>query len=467
MINIEWLEKLLETVADHGRELIGIKEGSDKSQFTDALLCHRLVDGKGEATNIALAREILQRWQGKNDGEKLAFLQLLAKQFGFNKAAIEQAIAGYDSDDPKTLARLIALSEAPRQELFRRLNMAPNGTGVLVAMRTFLLEQLPTSPQLQDVDADFRHLLASWFNRGFLQLQRIDWHTSATILEKLIEFEAVHPMEGWDDLRRRLHDKDRRCFGFFHPALPNVPLIFIEVALTCEMSNSIAQLVDPKAQVNEQQQPDTAVFYSINNALSGLRGVSFGNFLIKQVAEELKDEFPQIKRFVTLSPMPLMVKSLQEMFDVNSKRYSAEQRASNIAEISQLLEKDSGSDLGNGNESESQLTWERLEFSVKQDPQLLHKLCLYYLAVLKRTDTALDPVAHFHLSNGACLQRINIAANTSLRGQAESWGCMVNYLYEDERVVSNHEAYVCASSIALSKELQRQFKQLMSTIKSD
>lgn len=461
MITMGWFEGLFNTMADHGRELIGLKGAGDDENFTDASLCHRLVEGLGEASNVALAREILQRWSHKSEDEKLIFLQLLAQDFGLNVDAIEMAAQAYRSNDPKSLKRLVSLTEAPRQELIRRLNMAPNGTAVLVEMRAFLLKLLPDHPYLKDVDEDFQHLLSSWFNRGFLRLQRIDWNSSAAVLEKLIQYEAVHPMEGWDDLRRRLK-KDRRCFAFFHPALPDVPLVFVEVALTSGISNSISTLIDPKAEVEENRRPDTAIFYSINNALMGLRGVSFGNFLIKQVAEELKLEFPSIETFATLSPIPLMRKGLIQFFDETNKEVPENIRAEFIQELNQLQ--------GEGNENSSPL--ESIEKLIQSGDaeqstsaqSLLQSLCLYYLTEMKRKSRAFDPVTHFHLSNGATLERINVMANTSNRGLQESWGCMVNYRYENSRVVANHEDYVCNGKIVLSKDLQRLHKQLISKL---
>jgi len=451
MIGIGWLEGLLNSVADHGRELIGIKDGFEDDNFTDSKLCHRLLEGKGEATNIALAREILRRWRYKDVAQQEAFLNLLSLEFDVDTQAIAEAAQQFNSGERSSLLNLVRLAEAPRQELFRRLNMAPNGTKVLVSMRESLLKLLKQNPQLKNVDTDFQHLLGSWFNRGFLQLERIDWHSSASMLEKLIQYEAVHPIQGWEDLRRRLNDKDRRCYGFFHPALPDVPLIFVEVALTTQISDSISSLVDPSATVAEEP-PNTAIFYSINNALTGLRGVSFGNFLIKQVAEELKDEFTQINTFSTLSPIPQMVATIVSYFDETNTKHSESERQHVLSSLKMLL----------GQSADFELTQQSLDTLLEGEDALKHQLCLYYLTQLKRADKARDSVANFHLSNGACLYRININANSSERGTNESWGCMVNYLYEGDKVVSNHEAYANKGTIALSKDLQRQVKSLVS-----
>ena len=269
MTRVTWFERIMNTVADRGRDLLGLRE--DAAQDTLPELCARLIGGRGEATNIALAREILRRFDGLDDDQKTAFFVTLAEHFGPDPERIRVAAADFDNERPETLVHLMEVVEPPRQELFRRLNMAPHGTASLVAMRADLLRRLRKQPLLNAVDADFRHLLASWFNRGFLRLQRIDWHSPATVLEKLMRYESVHPIMGWDDLHRRL-DEDRRCYGFFHPALPEEPLIFVEVALTRQAADQIAPLIDPKSEVIAPDAADTAMFYSINNALRGLRG---------------------------------------------------------------------------------------------------------------------------------------------------------------------------------------------------
>lgn len=450
-----WFERLLENVADRGRELISLAERGDRDAPSEAELCHRLLEGVGEASNIALAREILQRWQQMDDGQRLGFLQVLASKFDPDPTAVSEAAAAYRPNDPSSLQQLMEAIEPPRQELMRRLNMAPGGTATLVDIRAFLLKVLPDQPQLQGVDADFRHLLASWFNRGFLHLTRIDWNSPAAILEKLIRYEAVHPMSGWEDLRRRL-GSDRRCFAFFHPALPTDPLIFVEVALTREISNRIAPLIDPQAPEQDPQEADCAVFYSINNALSGLRGVSFGNFLLKQVVSELTDELPNIKTFVTLSPIPRMrdglLRQLKEGGDI------AERLNRIVARHEQWLETVPGRE--EWPQVLDQMLTQRPEELPDELQQLLSDLALFYLTQLKRGGSAFDPVAHFHLSNGARLERINPLANTGERGLAESWGCMVNYRYLGDELVANHESYACDGQITLSRNLDRRRRQL-------
>ncbi len=456
-----WFERLLDSVADRGLELIGLRDSGDDHTPSDAELCHRLVDGLGEASNIALAREILQRWELMDETRRLDFLQVLAVEFDPDPEEISKAAAAYQPKDPASLQHLLAVSEPPRQELMRRLNMAPGGTEALVDIRAFLLRNLKQHPELKGVDDDFLHLLASWFNRGFLRLERIDWNSPAALLEKLIQYEAVHPMSGWDDLRRRLAS-DRRCFAFFHPALPQDPLIFVEVALVSVTSDTISPLIDPDAPEGDPQLADTAVFYSINNALSGLRGVSFGNFLIKQVVSELSGEFPEIQTFVTLSPIPRMRQGLLKAFEEPDHRDAI---LTLLDDQLETLTEAAGTD--NPLVALDKLLQQAETSQADKYASILTDLALYYLGMMKRGAGAYDPVAHFHLSNGARLERINLHANPSSRGLNESWGCMVNYRYRGDEVVANHEAYVCDGEIALSRDLDRRQQQLNDRLKRE
>lgn len=456
-----WFERLLDNVADRGLELIGLRDRGAQDAPSDAELCNRLLEGLGEASNIALARELLRRWETMDADRRLKFLEILAVEFDPDPEAIARAAAAYRPNDPQALHRLLEVTEPPRQELIRRLNMAPGGTVVLVGMRAHLLGLLKEHPELKGVDADFQHLLASWFNRGFLLLERIDWNTPAAVLEKLIRYEAVHPMSGWEDLRRRLA-ADRRCFAFFHPALPKDPLIFVEVALTETTSTTIAPLIDPDAPESDPGRANTAVFYSINNALTGLRGVSFGNFLIKQVVSELRAEFPDIQTFVTLSPIPRLCQGLRR----------AGGDAAGAGQIDQLLGERAEALKQTAACNDPLDALDRLLEQPLDDERqallnpVLTDLALFYLARLKRGEGVYDPVAHFHLSNGARLEQINLHANPAPRGLAESWGCMVNYRYRSDEVVANHEAYASEGRIALSRELERRLNQLDELLRS-
>jgi malonyl-CoA decarboxylase len=447
-----WFERLLDTVADHGKDILGLRDNGSDKELPDAQLCTQLVTGQGEATNIALAREMLNRWQTKNDEERLQFLLMLAYDFDPDPEAVAEAVKHYDVKNYDSLKQLMEVTEPIRQELLRRLNMAPNGTAILVDMRAFLLKHLKQYPDLNKLDYDFQHLLSSWFNRGFLRLEQIDWNTSASILEKLIKYEAVHPMTGWDDLQRRLAS-DRRCYAFFHPALPDDPLIFVEVALTSSMSNAIGPLVDPEAEIIDIGEADTAIFYSINNALIGLRGVSFGNFLIKQVATELHKEFAGLKTFATLSPVPLLRTYIESMDSDILELLLKDQLELLLTHSQQSIVPAAITELiSQYDEQDSEIT-ALLE-------NTLCRLTVYYLGNARRQGHAYDPVMHFHLSNGASLERINVFANMRDYGIGQSWGCMVNYRYESSQIVTNHEAYAGQGKITMSSDLQRLFRSL-------
>ena len=302
-----FLGDLMVSIADRGRSLLGRSgsTGGPVSPADLATLCEALLSGRGEASGVALAGEILAHWRKLDSDARRAFLILLAERFGPDKARLERAIEGYHaSGDAKAILALHKAAEPRRQEVIRRLNLAPCGTEALVRIREELTRHLGSHPDLAALDADFVHLFSSWFNRGFLVLRRIDWTTPANILEKIIRYEAVHTIRDWNDLRRRLEPTDRRCFGFFHPQLVDEPLIFVQVALSKDIPSAIGTLLAEDRQPIPADEATTAVFYSISNCQEGLRGVSFGNFLIKQVVEELKSELPQIQTFVTLSPVP-------------------------------------------------------------------------------------------------------------------------------------------------------------------
>jgi malonyl-CoA decarboxylase len=322
---------LLYSIADAGRELL--RRGPGESAPAKAILplCHALLGSRGEASGTALALEVTEAYRALAPAERLRFFRALREEFDVDGERIVATAEAYrDRRDLESYLALASAVEPPRQELIRRINMAPRGTETIVGMRADLLQALDSHPELKAVDADLRHLLASWFNRGFLLLERIDWNTPAAILEKLIEYEAVHAMEGWDDLRRRLAE-DRRCFAFFHPALPGEPLIFVEVALMRGIATAIQPLLDRKAPVADPAEADTAVFYSISTCQEGLRGISFGNFLIKQVVLELAKEIPSLRRFVTLSPIPRFRRWLDPKADDVDSDLTPEERDAALA----------------------------------------------------------------------------------------------------------------------------------------
>jgi malonyl-CoA decarboxylase len=337
---------------------------------------------------------------------------------------LKAAAAAYQADpSSENLIGLQQASESPRRELFDRLNMAPGGTATLVEMRRVLLTRIKEKPQWRAIDYDLRRRLRSWFNRGFLRLERIDWRTSALVLEKLTQYEAVHAVQGWQDLRRRL-EADRRCYAFFHPQLPDEPLIFIEVALTRGMSARVQPLLDVHAPVADPANADCAMFYSITNCQEGLRGISFGNQLIKQVAEDLKREFPHLRRFATLSPIPNFRRWLEKNAPADILARIAEP-AWHVGEVPEALEKD------------------------------LLRLCAYYLVRTKEGEEPLDPVARFHLGNGASLERLNWLGDASEQGMARSAGVMANYVYWLAELERNHERYFREHLVSASSAVEK------------
>lgn len=455
-----WLQNVIDSIADRGRELLGLdnieNEGTDIHS-----LCQQLLSGSGEASGIALSQEILHHYSKMTEEEKLAFFQLLDTSFAPDFDKIQTVMTRYQSSRSSSdLIALNAVVEAPRQELFRRLNMAPKGTASLVALRADLLKHLRKHPELKSIDADLKHLLSSWFNRGFLQLSLIDWSSPAEILEKLINYEAVHEIQGWDDLRRRLIN-DRRCFAFFHPAMPNEPLIFVEVALVQGLSSEVSSLIDPNAAELPPKQADTAIFYSINNTQAGLRGISFGNFLIKQVLTELTKECPWLKISSTLSPIPRFRSTIDQWL-------KGEEQTPQFTEFDNILKGNASllsairTQLAQGdNQSDKSCLLSLLQNKINEKDAalgtLLTELALSFLSFPNERNKLADPVAMFHLSNGACLQRINAYADMSEHGQATSYGVMVNYLYDLNTVELNHEEFVTKGKIRMSDTLSKLF----------
>ena len=394
-----------------------------------------LLSGKGEASGVALASRLLGAYGGLPRVEQRRFFDLLATRFGPNLETVRRAAADFlQAPDSASAAHLHDVAEPRRQELVRRMNLAPGGTPQLVRMREDLLTAMREDSSLAPVDADFRHLFASWFNRGFLALQRIDWSTPAHILEKIIRYEAVHAITSWDDLRLRLEPPDRRCFAFFHPALSGEPLIFVEVALTQEVPSSIAPLLGSGRVPLAPERATTAVFYSISNCQRGLRGISFGNFLIKQVAEDLKRELPSLSTFVTLSPLPGFCRWL--------------------ATIGAETDGSAESALRSAVEHIDRPDWHRAPPRAMRET--LSRAAVRYLFDAKDpSGKPLDSVARFHLGNGARLERLNWMGDVGEKGLAEGAGFMVNYLYDLAAVEDNHEAFANHGEIVASTEVQR------------
>src|ERR1700758_4295905 len=298
---------MLQSIADRSRALIKRERREPAHERSAGLieLCEDLLSGRGEASGVALAQEILTRYADMTTGPRIAFFESLARTFGHDQPRIDRAIAAWrQSPSDETAADLPAASEPRRLELFRRLNLAPGGTAALVRMREQLMDAMDHRDDLAVIDEDFLHLFSSWFNRGFLLLRSIDWSTPANLLEKIIRYEAVHTIRDWNDLRARIDSPDRRCYAFFHPSLVDEPLIFVEVALTTGIPGSIQDVLAEDRPVLLPEQATTAAFYSISNCQPGLKGVSFGNFLIKQVVQDISKDLPSLKTFVTLSPAP-------------------------------------------------------------------------------------------------------------------------------------------------------------------
>jgi len=400
-----------------------------RGQDVDHLLgvCAALLSQRGEVSTARIAAEAIAAYDHLNDEGRGAFFDALAKDYSASAADLQRAIDAYQiNPTPLNAHALHQAAEPRRQELFRRLNTGAGGTQLLVRLRADLLQTLDDHPERASIDADLVHLLRWWFNRGFLVLQRIDWRTSATVLERLIAYEAVHQIQGWDDLRRRL-EADRRCYAFFHPALRDEPLIFIEVALTSRLAGDVQSLLDIRTPVADPTHARWAMFYSITNCQPGLRGVSFGNFLIKQVVEDLSRDFRSLRKFATLSPIPgfrSWLLSVRHLMSPELATVSLDNLEQLRALSTPLLEE-------------------------------IRRLCAYYLIREKRGRAPLNSVARFHLANGARLARLNWMGDTSSAGIASSLGMTANYVYRIAEVETNHEAYATNFDVARSVTVER------------
>jgi malonyl-CoA decarboxylase len=450
-----WFERFLERIADRGRELLRLRHGG--AGQVEAL-CRALLSGRGEASGTALSREVLRAYQTMDREQRRAFFQLLAREFGPAPQAVRAAAEEYlRTGSADVLARLGAVVEPPRQELFRRINRAPDGTAALVAMRAELLDCLPDDPTLKSIDADLRHLFASWFNRGFLRLERIGWHSPADVLEKLIRYDTVQAITSWDDLRRRLA-ADRCCFAFFHPALPDEPLIFVEVALVQDMAHEVGPLFDLNAPVLDPAAADTAMFVSINSTQRGLRGLSFGNLLLKQVVEELQRELPLLGVYATLSPLPGFAATLQAAARDEAGDFTRARLEALLAEFREPLQR--AANVADPVEALFALL-DRVEQAPREPLAApLERLALAYVALMAAHAPGYDPVANFHLSNGARLERVNPFADLSAARIEESYGVMVNYRYDPDQVVDYHEAFVGEGRVTLSAPLKRALQKI-------
>lgn len=417
---------LLSSVFERG---ITFSRDDDRRSITE--LCDALLSSRGEASGTKIAHALFDKYDRMNEDEKQELFLYLNESLDVSGAEAQKAAERYASEaTAENLKSLREVAEPRRLELLRRLNSAPGGTERLVRMREDLLGMLPGLSRLKRTDMDFEYLFSSWFNRGFLVLRPIDWTTPAHILEKVISYEAVHEIQSWEDLRRRLLPEDRRCYAFFHPAMPDEPLIFVEIALTGAIPSSIQDVLAENREPILKQRATTAVFYSISNCQNGLKGVSFGSFLIKQVAGDLAHDLPNIKTFVTLSPIPGFMRWLGKMADkaeVPEGVYKALKVAStsdNLAQVSQFQ-------------------------------GVISELLARYFMVEKRPDgQPIDPVARFHLGNGASLRQLNWMGDISSKGLEQSGGLMVNYLYDLSEVEANHEAYAQDRELIAHKSIR-------------
>jgi malonyl-CoA decarboxylase len=439
-MNGAFFSDLLSTIAERGRTLLKLEAWPADSvgragNMID--LARELLTGRGEASGVAIAAEVLQLYRSLDAAGRSTFFGAMEAEFGPEHNRIVKALdAWLEKPCDATAATLHYASEPRRLELFRRLNRAPGGTAALVGMRADLLAEMRSNKALAPVDVDFNHLFASWFNRGFLVLERIDWSTPASVLERIIRYEAVHEIHDWNDLRRRIDPPDRRCYAFFHPALVDEPLIFVEVALVEQIPRAIAPLLADERATVSPDRARTAAFYSISNCQQGLAGITFGNFLIKQVVEELRRELPRVDTFVTLSPVP-------GLRDWLSKAQDAPIDADARATL-ELLDDPA---------------WTADAEKTEHLRRILEPLAAHYFLKARRPDgRVVDPVARFHLGNGARLERIDWLGDVSRKGLRDSAGFMVNYLYDLDDIEKNHEAFANQGEVAASSAVRRMLK---------
>jgi malonyl-CoA decarboxylase len=441
MTGTSFFSDMVQTITERGRKLLSFSPRVERLPSGLAgleRLCEMLLSSRGEASGMALAAEILQQWSRLNDEQQRDFMLLLAGKFGPDADKLDKAIDTYRAErSARAVLELHEAAEPRRQELIRRLNLAPNGISTLVRMRERLLALKVDTPDLEAVDADFAHLFTSWFNRGFLILRPIDWSTPAQILEKIIQYEAVHEIHDWDELRRRLAPVDRRCFAFFHPQLPDDPLIFVEVALTKTIPETISDVLGEKRAPIQAQDARTAVFYSISNCQVGLRGISFGNFLIKQVVEDLRRDLPKLDTFVTLSPVPTFAGWL------------ARERHNEKSDVLSVEDKTALAALDDANWADDATKLAAVRAA------MLPAAASYFLQARTQDGRTLDPVARFHLGNGARLERLDFLADLSTRAMRQAHGLMVNYLYKLDDIETNHEAFAQRGEIVAAPAIRK------------
>ena len=442
MVQTSVINDLLSAITD--KSIFGERRKPKRaSRATLIEMIDSLLSGRGEASSTDKATEFLRSYRDLDYAGRTFVFRTLASDYGADPEALKAAAEAYLANPGQSTAKALQKAAEPRRvELFRRLNLVQGGMQALVAMRLELMERIENHAELWVVDDDLKRLFNAWFNRGFLVMKEIDWQTSAAILEKIIRYEAVHAISDWDALRRRIDVPDRRLFGFFPPRRGDEPLIFVEVAFTKEIPGAIGPILAKDRTPISIEEATTAVFYSISNCQDGLRGISFGSFLIKQVVADLARELPNLKTFVTLSPVPGFAGWLH--------REAGKSESAVTPATRDLLAR-----------LDADPHWLDNPDLAKEAENALMPLLAHYLTVAKDAKgRAVDPVARFHLGNGARLERLDFAADRSERGLSSAYGVMVNYRYVLADVVKNHEAFVGEGVVATTTAIQRLARQV-------
>jgi len=429
------LKQIISSIADAGKKLFNKKDIKENDLDSILHLCDDLLSNKGAAFGITVARDITELYQTLSEKNRLLFFKKINDKYKPNFVKVNEAIDLYKkTQNEKTLSDLFKVSEGSRRELFRRMNMAPNGTSIIVALREDLLKILENNNELRGLDSDLRHLFRAWFNPGFLKLEKITWDTKAAILEKIIKYERVHQIKDLNELKRRLNE-DRRFFSYFHPALEDEPIIFVQVALTKGLGKSIQELMKPSS--TDQEKNDTATFYSISNCQEGLSRVTLGNFLIKRVVYEIQEELPHIKNFGTLSPIPGFVEWFSYLEEGKIKNILRNTTDQNIIFLK-------SQDLKIGDNR------------IIKNKDAIIRLVVHYIVNEKNIKgLPVNDVSRFHLGNGAIVDDIVVNANISEPGFKRSFGVMVNYLYELKNIEKNHEDYMNNKKVIVSDKLKK------------
>ena len=429
------LKQIISSIADAGQKLFSIKNIKKNDLESIISLCEDLISHKGAAFGITVARDITELYQSLSLENKLLFFKQINEKYKPSFKKVNEAIENYTkSQNERTLSDLFKVSEGNRRELFRRMNMAPNGTAIIVALREDLLKILKSNMELSELDNDLRHLFRAWFNPGFLKLTKITWDTKAAVLEKIIKYERVHQIKDMNELKRRLGE-DRRFFSYFHPALEDEPIIFVQVALTKGLGKSIQELMKPSS--NNQKEYDTATFYSISNCQEGLSRVTLGNFLIKRVVYEIQEELPHIKNFGTLSPIPGFVDWFSYLDESKIKNILGDLTNQNISFL-----KSKDMKIGDNR--------------IVENKEAIIKLVAHYIVNEKnKKGLPINDVSRFHLGNGAIVEDIVVNANISETGFKRSYGVMVNYLYELKNIEKNHEDYMNNNKVIVSDKIKK------------